>query len=197
VHERPSGLRPYSETNRGGREAVRCIALLRGINVSGHKIVKMTDLKRAFESLSFENVRTYGQTGNVIFDCKRAETAELVTRVEEKIRETFGFSTKVIIRTQQRLEKIIDNNPLIGRADMALDKLYITFLRDTPDETVASNLDINSDDDEKFVVVGKEVYLYCPNGYARTKLNNTTFETKLKTVATTRNWKTINKLLVI
>ena len=176
---------------------MRCIALLRGINVSGHKIVKMTDLKRAFESLSFENVRTYGQTGNVIFDCKRAETAELVKRIEEKISETFGFSTNVIIRTQQELEKIIDNNPLTRRADVALDKLYITFLRDTPDETVASTLDMNSDDDEKFVVVGKEVYLYCPNGYARTKLSNTAFETKLKTVATTRNWKTISKLLVI
>ena len=157
----------------------------------------MTDLKRAFESLSFDNVRTYGQSGNVIFDCKRVETAELVTRVEEKISETFGFSTNIIIRTQQDLEKIIDNNPLMRRADVTLDKLYITFLRDTPEETVASNLDITSDDDEKFAVVGKEVYLYCPNGYARTKLNNATFETKLKTVATTRNWKTINKLLVI
>ena len=176
---------------------MRCIAFLRGINVSGQKIVKMADLKRVFESLSFDNIRTYGQSGNVIFDCKRAETAKLVTRVEEKISETFGFSTNVIIRTQQDLEKIIDNNPLIGSADIALDKLYITFLRDTPDETVASNLDINSDDDEKFVVVGKEVYLYCPNGYARTKLNNTTFAKKLNTVATTRNWKTIHKLLVI
>jgi uncharacterized protein (DUF1697 family) len=171
--------------------------LLRGINVSGQKIVKMADMKTAFESLSFENVRTYGQSGNVIFDCERAETAELVKRVEEKISETFGFSTNVIIRTQQELENIIDNNPLTRRADVALDKVYITFLRGAPDETVASSITINSDDDEKFAVVGKEVYLYCPNGYARTKLNNTTFEKKLKTVATTRNWKTIKKLLGI
>lgn len=157
----------------------------------------MTDLKRAFESLSFENVRTYGQSGNVIFDCKRAETAKLATRVEEKVTETFGFSTHAIIRTQQELGKIIDNNPLIDRADVALDKLYVTFLLDTPDETVASKLDITLGEDEKFVIVRSEVYLYCPNGYARTKLNNAAFETKLKTVATTRNWKTINKLLVV
>jgi uncharacterized protein (DUF1697 family) len=177
---------------------VRCIALLRGINVSGRKIAPMTDVKRAFESLSFENVRTYAQSGNVIFDCTRGETAKIAPRVEEKLSKTFGFSTKVLIRTQRELEKIIESNPLIDSADMVgPDKLYVTFLSDRPDETAASTLDIKLDQGEKFVIVGKEVYLFCPNGYAKTKLNNALFETKLKTVATTRNWKTINKLLVI
>ena len=70
-------------------------------------------------------------------------------------------------------------------------------MSDRPDETVASTLDIQLDEGEKFVIVGTEVYLYCSNGYAKTKLNNAMFETKLKTVATTRNWKTVNKLLII
>jgi uncharacterized protein (DUF1697 family) len=176
---------------------VRCIALLRGINVSGRKIAPMADLKKAFESLSFENVRTYGQSGNVIFDCKGAETARLVMRIEEKVSEAFGFSTNVIIRTQQELEQIIEHNPFIDRADVALDKLYVTFLLDVPDETAASKQDITPGKDEKFVIVRSEVYLYCPNGYGRTKLNNAMFETKLSTIATTRNWKTINKLLAV
>jgi len=176
---------------------VRCVALLRGINVSGRKTAPMTDVKRAFESLGFENVRTYAQSGNVIFDCRRAEKTRMAARVEEKLRETFGFSTDVLIRTQRELETIIDNNPLIDSAGVRPDKLYVTFLSDAPDETVASTLDIKLDQGEKFVIVGKEVYLYCPNGYARTKLNNAMFETKLKTAATTRNWKTTNKLLVI
>jgi len=176
---------------------MRCIALLRGINVSGQKTVKMTDLKKAFESLLFENVRTYGQSGNVIFDCTGAETVKLATRVEAKVSETFGFSTNVIIRTQQELDKIIENNPLVDKADVALDKLYVTFVLDIPDETDVSKLDITPGDNEKFAIVRSEVYLYCPNGYARTRLNNAMFETKLSTVATTRNWRTINKLLAV
>ena len=176
---------------------MRCIALLRGINVSGRKTATMTDVKRVFESLSFENVTTYAQSGNVIFECRRAEKAKIAACVEEKLHETFGFSTNVLIRTQRELETIIENNPLIDSAGVRPDKLYVTFLSDTPDETVTSTLDIKLDQGETFVIVDTEVYLYCPNGYTRTKLNNAMFETKLKTAATTRNWKTINKLLVI
>jgi uncharacterized protein (DUF1697 family) len=157
----------------------------------------MTDLQRAFEELGFENVSTYGQTGNVIFDCRHAEAAQVATHIEEKLSESFGFSTNVIIRTQQDLEKIIETNPLVDSAHVARDKLYVTFLADVLDKTIASKLDITPGADEKFEIVGKEVYLYCPNGYARTKLNNAAFEKKLRTVATTRNWKTINKLLSV
>jgi uncharacterized protein (DUF1697 family) len=197
VHEWQPGVWQCSETNRCGREAVRYIAFLRGINVGGRKIASMTDVKKVFESLSFENVRTYAQSGNVIFDCERAETTKMAMCVEEKLRKTFGFSTNVIIRTQRELESIIEKNPLIGRADIWPDKLYVTFLSATPDKTVASSLDIKPGKGEKFLIVGTEAYLYCPTGYARTTLNNAMFETKLKTAATTRNWKMINKLLII
>jgi len=177
--------------------SMRCIALLRGINVSGRKTVNMTALKRAFKELGFDNVRTYGQSGNVIFDCGRAHTAQLATHIEEKLRETFGFSTNVIIRTQQELEMIIKSNPLVESPEVARDKLYVTFLANVPDKTATSQLDITPGTGEKLAIVGSEVYLYCPNGYARTKLNNAAFEKKLRTVATTRNWKTINKLLSV
>jgi len=176
---------------------VRCIALVRAINVSGRKTAAMAGVKRVFESLGFENVRTYAQSGNVIFDCRRAEKAKIAACVEQKLRETFGFSTHVLLRTQGELEKIIENNPLVDSARAEPDELYVTFLSAAPDETVVSTLDLQLDLDEKFVIAGTEVYLYCPNGYARTTLNNAMFETKLKIVATTRNWKTINKLLVI
>jgi uncharacterized protein (DUF1697 family) len=176
---------------------VRCIALLRGINVSGRKTVNMTDLKKAFLELGFDNVRTYGQSGNVIFDCGRTYTAKLATHIEEKLSEAFGFSMNVIMRTQQELEKIIETNPLIESADVARDKLYVTFLASVPDKTATSKLDITPGADERFAIVHSEVYLYCPNGYARTKLNNAAFEKKLRTIATTRNWKTINKLLSV
>ncbi len=107
-------------TNRGVRSVVRCIALLRGINVSGRKIANKADLKRAFESLGFQNVRTYAQSGNVIFDCKRAETAKMAECIEEKISEIFGFSSNVIIKTQHELQQIVENNPLVDRANVGL-----------------------------------------------------------------------------
>jgi uncharacterized protein (DUF1697 family) len=176
---------------------VRCIALLRGINVSGRRTVRMTHLKRTVEQLGFGNVSTYLQSGNVIFDCRGAEAVQLGPHIEDKLSEAFGFTINVIIRTQQELEQIIDTNPLVGSADVVRDKLYVTFLADVPDKTVVSKLDITPGTDEKFAIVGKEVFLYCPNGYARTKLNNAAFEKKLRTVATTRNWKTINKLLAV
>jgi uncharacterized protein (DUF1697 family) len=176
---------------------VRCIALLRGINVSGRKIAHKADLKRAFESLGFQNVQTYAQSGNVIFDCKRAETAKMAEYIEDKVSEIFGFSSNVIIKTQRELQQIVENNPLVDRANVEPDKLHVTFLSDTPDETVASKLDVSLGQGEMFAIVDKEVYLYCPNGYAKTKLNNAMFEAKLKTLATTRNWKTINKLLAL
>ncbi|MGZ4885117.1 MAG: DUF1697 domain-containing protein [Halobacteriota archaeon] len=174
---------------------MRCIALLRGINVSGRKAVRMKDLKKSFEELGFENVSTYGQSGNVIFDCRRTQVGLLSRCIEKKLADTFGFSTTVIIRTQQELEKTLDHNPLIHEPDVLIEKLHVTFLLDAPDPSVVSNPDIRPDDGEKFVIVGNDVYLYCPNGYARTKLNNAAFEKKLKTLATTRNWKTINKLI--
>ena len=100
---------------------MRYLPLLRGINVSGRKIAPMADVKRVFESLSFENVRTYAQSGNVIFDCMRGETAKIALCVEEKLSKTFGFSTNVLIRTQRELETIIENNPLIDSAGVRPD----------------------------------------------------------------------------
>ena len=157
----------------------------------------MTDLQRAVEEMGFGNVSTYLQSGNVIFNCRHAQTEKLAMHIQEKLSETFGFTINVVIRTQEELEKIIATNPLVDSADVARDKLYVTFLADVPDKTVASELEITPGADEKFAIVSSEVYLYCPNGYARTKLNNAAFEKKLRTVATTRNWKTINKLLSV
>jgi uncharacterized protein (DUF1697 family) len=83
----------------------------------------MTDLKRAVEEMGFGNVSTYLQSGNVIFNCRYAQTAKLAMHFQEKLSETFGFTINVIIRTQEDLEKIIETNPLVNSADVARDKL--------------------------------------------------------------------------
>ncbi len=174
---------------------MRCVALLRGINVSGRKTINMTDLRGAIESLGFKKVKKYAQSGNVVFDCTSASSHSLAQCMEQKVSAIFGHSLTVIIRTQSELEAIVENNPLVDRTHVKPDKLYVTFLSEAPNEMVTSNLNVKPSHGEMFAVVGKEVYLYCPNGYARTKLNNAAFEAKLKTTATTRNWRTINKLL--
>ena len=169
--------------------------MLRGINVSGHKTIKMTELKNMFEALEYRNVKTYVQSGNVIFDCGATDTIKLASQIEEKISFTFGFSVKTIIRTENELEGIINNNPFVKEPNIEFDKLHVTLLVDIIEASTVLLFNVKKEENEKFLISTKEVYLYCPNGYGKTKLNNNMFEKKLKTVATTRNWKTINKLL--
>ncbi|HML06403.1 MAG TPA: DUF1697 domain-containing protein [Methanobacterium sp.] len=170
---------------------MKYIALLRGINVGGKKRIKMADLVEALEPLGLENVKTYLQSGNVIFEYDSIDSDEIARNIEDKISQTFGISVNVIIRTESELERVINTNPFIKKPNIELDKLHVTFLKELPDFIA---LDLNKSENEKFEVIDREIYLYLPNGYGRTKLTNNIFEKKLKTTATTRNWKTTNKL---
>jgi uncharacterized protein (DUF1697 family) len=182
---------------RGGRLEMRYIALLRGINVSGHNSIKMAELKGLFESLEFKSVKTYVQSGNVIFDYEKTDCMILTDQIEKKINEVFGFFIKTFILTVDDLENIVKKNSIAGEPNIEIDKLHITLLTDTPEINKVSSLDLKKDENEKFLIIERYVFLYCPNGYGRTKLNNTMFERKFKTTCTTRNWKTINYLLEI
>jgi len=174
---------------------MRYIVLLRGINVGGKNKIKMIELKNMFESLNFKNVRTYIQSGNVIFDYKPTKTVDLANFIEIKISETFGFFVKTIVLMDEELRNIVNNNPYINDPNVELDKLHVVFMLDTPDPKLVLLLDVKKEENEKFLMISREIYLYCPNGYGKTKLNNVMFEKKLKTVATTRNWKTINNIV--
>ncbi|HEY8890823.1 MAG TPA: DUF1697 domain-containing protein [Clostridium sp.] len=175
---------------------MRYVTLLRGINVGGLKRIKMIELKNMFESLHFKNVKTYIQSGNVIFDCDFVDTLKLSILIENKISETFGFLVKTIIRTDEEFKNIVNNSPFVNELNIELDKLHVVFMVDIPEENRLLSLDIKKEENERFLIISREIYLYCPNGYGKTKLNNTTFEKKLEAVATTRNWKTINNILL-
>ena len=165
------------------------ISMLRGINVSGQKIIKMEALKNLYASLNFKNVKTYIQSGNVIFECRETSPEILKKKIENKIKEKFGFDVVVFIRTKKELQKIIENNPFKNE-----DGLYVTFLTSVPSFVPTEEINKIKSSSEKFVVSGKEIYFFCPNGYGKTKLSNNFFEKKLKVSATTRNWKTVNVL---
>jgi uncharacterized protein (DUF1697 family) len=172
------------------------ITLLRGINVSGHKTILMDDLKVIFEKMDFEEVKTYIQSGNIVFKTRESFTdAELVQRIQQSISACYNFYVPVVIRSREELEKILADNPFLKEKDINPDGLHVTFLSDSPrqsDREAISKYDFSPD---RFCLVRNEAYLYCPQGYGNTKISNLFFENRLKVNATTRNWKTVIKLV--
>lgn len=173
------------------------IALLRGINVSGHNKILMTELKQLFVDLGFFNVVTYIQSGNIVFKSKKTEIQKLEQTIANAIEKQFGHSINVLILTKKELETAFSANPfLIKNANLDITKLGITLLNLEPDLSKISEVDaLIVDSNDEFIVIDKRVYLHLPNGSAKTKLTNNLFEKKMNTSATTRNWRTITKLI--
>ena len=171
------------------------IAMLRGINVVGQKIVKMKKLRASFEELGFRRVRTYVQSGNVIFEATKASSNRLSKTIGEKILSDFGFSVPVVLRTSDEMKKIVNDNSFANEKGIDHSKMHVTFLSELPTKDALDLLDGLNAFPDQFRVTGREVYLYCPNGYGRTKLSNTAFERLLGVEATTRNWRTVNALV--
>ena len=171
------------------------ISLLRGINVSGQKKIKMEVLKQSFVSLEFSFVRTYIQSGNVIFSTDIRDTEEISRLIEKKIIEDFGFDVDVLIRDAIDYEELFHSNPFLPERREELKKLHITFLKNRPEEALVTAVPNVSDEGEEFVINDRHIYLYCPNGYGRVRFTNSFFEKKFKVPATTRNWNTVMKLL--
>ena len=171
------------------------VSLLRGINVSGQKKIKMEDLKQSFASLGFSFVRSYIQSGNVIFRTDIRDTEEISRLIEKKIFEDFGFDVVLLIRYAVDYEKILRNNPFLPDRKEEIKYLNITFLKNRPEESLVTAISKVSDESEQFVMNDRYIYLYCPNGYGRARFTNSFFEKKLKVPATTRNWNTAMKLL--
>lgn len=168
------------------------LSLLRGINVSGQKKILMKDLKTLYEETGFKNVQTYIQSGNVIFETTASKN--LITKIEHQIVKKYTFEVSVIIKTAVELEDIIRKNPFAKNKNIDPARIYITFLAEHPKAEFISQLNEINYEPEKFIIVEKTIYVYCPNGYGKTVFNNNFIENKLKTIATTRNWKTVNAL---
>jgi uncharacterized protein (DUF1697 family) len=167
------------------------ISLLRGINVSGQKSIRMPELKALYESLGFSYVNTYVRSGNVVFDCTDYDAVRIGRAIEMEIERCFGFPVSVFLRDRDDFQRIIDGNPYIDPRNEDPSKLHVTFLSNSPPAEIANSLKIPPGIEDESVLCGKEIYLICPHGYGRTKLSNSFFERKLKVLATTRNWKTV------
>jgi len=174
---------------------MKYISLLRGINVSGQKKVTMPDLKLLYATLGFKNVTTYIQSGNVIFDTSIKSKIILKEKIEKSIAKKYKFHVPVEIRTSQELIKIIKQCPF-DSVDIEKEgtKLLVTFLSSPPSKSRIIKILNYVNSPEKLVIKGTEAYLYCPNGYGKSKLSNNFLEKKLEVKATTRNWKSVQKL---
>jgi uncharacterized protein (DUF1697 family) len=173
------------------------IAILRGINVSGHKPIKMDALRAMCEQLNFKNAKTYIQSGNIVFQYKQTNTETLEKLISKKIKETFTFDVPVLVKDADELKLILKNNPFVNKRNEDITKLHVTFLSHQPEKINCDKIKEGNYGADEFIISGKNIYLFCPVSYGNSKLSNTFLENKLKVTATTRNWKTINELVVM
>tara|TARA_R110001583_G_scaffold412_4_gene3890 strand:+ start:35651 stop:36205 length:555 start_codon:yes stop_codon:yes gene_type:complete len=172
------------------------IALLRGINVSGHNKIKMVDLRLLFNDLKFNNVTTYIQSGNVIFTSSEKDISKIEREIKEAIKKKFDYDVKVLIITKNTIQTVFASNPFMENSNPDITKMCVTFLSDFPESDNIKLLEeyISNYTDE-YKINEKHIFLHCPIGFAKTKLTNNLIERKLKVDATSRNWKTITKLV--
>lgn len=176
----------------GERQRIH-VALLRGINVGGKNKLPMTDLRELFERAGCDAVRTYIQSGNVVFRATPALARRLPTGIAVAVADRFGYRVPVVIRSADELSRVARSNPFLARG-IAPGLLHVAFLADKPAPARVRTLDPERSPPDEFVVRGRQVYLCCPNGMAKTKLTSAYLDSRLATTSTVRNWKTVLKL---
>lgn len=170
------------------------VAMLRGVNVAGHWI-KMEQLRGLCDKLGLQKVETYVQSGNIVFQAKTENPTLVSKRISESILDSFGFETPVIVRTSKEMENVVANNPFLKEKDVDSSKLHVAFLADVAQKSSLKTIERLATSHDRFYPASREIYLYCPGGYGKTKLSNNAIEKALSVTATTRNWRTTGTLL--
>lgn len=171
---------------------MKYVALLRGINVGGSTVIKMEALREVFESLGFKNVKSYIQSGNIVFESTRASEENLARKIEIAVESKF-FKAPVLVRSREAIENVIANNPF-AETDFDEKQLHVVFLKDKLTAENAEILLSNNNENETFAVIDREIYCRLRRGVADSLLGKRYIETKLKATATARNWRTVNKI---
>jgi uncharacterized protein (DUF1697 family) len=168
------------------------IALLRGINVGGHRKVPMADLRQLLTNAGLENVQTYIQSGNVIFQSSDLNAEDIKENIQKAIAALFGFDVPVLIKTRVDLKTIFDNCPF---PEDRKTNSYFTMLSTKPKDELVKLASKKTYPDEEYIILNDCIYFYAEKGYGRAKFNLKLFERKLNVIATARNYKTMLKLL--
>jgi uncharacterized protein (DUF1697 family) len=165
-------------------------AFLRGINVGGKHKLPMRELAAFFVELGAHEVRTYIQSGNVVFLAEETVARRLTASFERRAEARFGFPVPTVVRSALELRAVLAANPFL--ADGANEKaLHVLFLASEPAPGAVAGLDSERSAPDAFAVRGREIYLHLPNGVARTRLTNAYFDRALGTTSTGRNWRTV------
>jgi uncharacterized protein (DUF1697 family) len=167
------------------------VALLRGINVSGQKAIRMQQLQESLAQLGLKRIQTYLQSGNIVFQTRQSDAAALARKIQSTILQDFGHDVAVLVLSAQQIDNVASSNPLWPRSGGDGRFFHGTFLFDSIPPNNFAKLTLPAAGDERAVLVGNVVLLHCPNGYGKSKLNNSFFERKLGVSATTRNWSTV------
>lgn len=170
------------------------IAMLRGINVGGNKRVKMDQLRGSFEDLGMEQVKTYIQSGNVVFKGAKSSPEALSKKIEKKILSEFGFPVAVICRTAEEIVGTIEGNPFLNERGIDAEKLHVAFLAEPAAPAALKKLADLTIAPDQSRGAGREVYFYFPNGVSQSSLWKHPLDRVLGVVTTMRNWRTVNTL---
>jgi uncharacterized protein (DUF1697 family) len=174
------------------------ISFLRGVNMTGHNSIKMTDLSALYQKLGFIEPETFIQSGNVIFSTdKDTKVPEIASSIETAIKNTFSYDVPVMIRTLKEMRDLFNCNPYITEINFDPAKMAVIFLHETPSESQIQKVADVDYPPDKFSIIGNEIYTFCPNGFGRTKIYTNFFENKMKVTGTARNWKTVTTLLTL
>jgi uncharacterized protein (DUF1697 family) len=168
------------------------IALLKGINVGGHKKVPMADLRELLTKSGFENVQTYIQSGNVILQSSKSDISVIEKNIQESIMDHFGFEISVLVKTRSDLNRIFNDSPFSEEKKKAS---YFMLLRNTPEDDLVKVASEKVYEGEEYKILKDCIYFFCEKGFGQAKFNANFFERKLKTFVTARNYNTMVKLL--
>lgn len=169
------------------------VAFLRGINVGGQKRFSMSDQERLFSALGYKNIRAYLQTGNVVFQTQKT-SKEATSEIQAAISEKYGWEVPILIKTTSEIAAIVKHCPF---SQEKKEKSYFTLLHAIPNSVERTAIASEASKEEEFIIAETCIYFFPENGYGRAKFNNNYFETKLKVTATTRNYRTMKKVLTL
>jgi uncharacterized protein (DUF1697 family) len=173
------------------------LALLRGINVSGHNMIKMESLKSTLEAVGFQNVSTYIQTGNVFVDTDEENAAAVGFKIKQEIFKAFGHEVPVVVIAKSDLEDCFKNNPFLKVKDPDLKKLYVAFVSTTLQSDSMNHLKMSQVKPDEASIDSNRIYIKYAVGAGKTRFDQKYIEKKLSVTATIRNWNTVTQLLKI
>ena len=153
----------------------------------------MADLRELLAGHGYEDVRTHLQSGNVLLSSPLAGT-RLEQALERQLADGLGFEVEVLVRSRKQLTDIVARDPL-GEVAKNPSRHLVTFLRSKPPAKVVRELAAEDVAPEQFVVEGREIYAWHPEGIQRSPLAKMLTDKKLGVTATARNWSTVLKLL--